>query len=82
MVNIQSVIRGMNPTAKEFTVVDGTPRFALHYLAGQRYAISKNVSLKEALRKIGPWTALRVEDNSDIGHFFNLSIHDAAVDLV
>ncbi len=81
MVSVQSVIRGINPTEIDLDVIDGTPRFALHYLAGQRYAINHGTSLKRAFLRIGPWTTLRVNDINDVAHFFNLSIHSADVDI-
>ena len=73
--------RGINPTEIDLDVIDGTPWFALHYLAGQRYAINHGTSLKRAFLRIGPWTTLRVNDINDVAHFFNLSIHTADVDI-
>lgn len=77
MTSFQSVNLGLNPSDNAFTCgVAGEHRFALHYKAAQRVAEENRWSLKQAFRAIGPWTNLRLIDAHDVGHFFNLRIHN------
>jgi hypothetical protein len=82
MAGIQSVVLGFTPTENEYTMVDGTHRFAMHYLAAKRIAIQRDISLKDAFRILGPWElSPRLMDESDIGDFFNLANHRATLEI-
>ena len=80
MTSVQSIILGVAPTANALSRVSGTSRFALHHRSVQDLAIKSRLTLKDAYRQAGPSENIRVRNRNDIGHFFNLSNHDVAVD--
>lgn len=82
MPGIQSLILGFSPTAKEYTMVDGTHRFALHQLVARKVAIARQINLKSAFLILGPWEATpRLVDGEDLGDFFNLANHSPSFDV-
>jgi len=79
MTSFQSVSLGLKPSGETLSSrVSGEHRFALHYKAVQTVAEKGQMTLKEAFLSIGPWATLRVIDPTDVGHFFNLRIHNEA----
>jgi hypothetical protein len=83
MPDIQSLVLGFDPTANEYTSVDGSHRFALHQLAAKKLATQRNLSLKRAFMILGPWDkSPRLIDEYDIGDFFNLAIHRSSLDII
>jgi len=82
MPDIQSVVLGFAPSNNEYTMINGSHRFALHNLAAKKLAIRRNISLKDAFLILGPWEdTLRLTDEDDLGDFFNLAIHRSTVDF-
>ncbi len=77
MAGVQSLIIGLAPSEEDLTRVEGCHRFAMHYYAARRLATKKNIKLKDAFLRIGPWTTVRTKDPDDSGDFFNLETHDA-----
>lgn len=75
MPGIQSVVLGFSPSADEYTRVDGTHRFAMHYLMARKLAIRRKSDLKRAFIFLGPWQDPRLTDEYDLGDFFNLVNH-------
>lgn len=82
MPDVQSVVLGFAPSNSEFSMVSGSHKFALHNLAAKKLAIRRNISLKDAFLKLGPWEdTLRLTDEDDLGDFFNLAIHRSTVEV-
>lgn len=82
MPGIQSVVLGFSPSDNEYTMVDGTHRFAMHYLVAKKIAIQRNISLKQAFLILRPWEETpRLMDEYDIGDFFNLANHRATLEI-
>ena len=76
MINVQSLIGEVDPSAESLeTIVNGRYRFALHCLAAQRLANKMKLSLKDAFQRLGPWSEIRILDNTFPVEFFNLEIH-------
>ena len=80
-VGVQSLILGIQPSARSLEGIDNVYNFALHYRAAQRYASKYNTTLKEAFVKVGPWTSVYVWRPDDAADFFNLANHDPNLDL-
>jgi hypothetical protein len=73
--SIQCIAVRRLPNEEDWKNIDGTHYYAMHQFAAQTYAIEHQVTLKQALLSIGPWSRPPTfVDESDIGHFFNLSI--------
>jgi hypothetical protein len=81
MTNPHALILGFNPGTGEYDSVEGHHRYALHVLAAQRLASKLNINLKAALARLGPWGAVRVTDEAQLGDFFNLANHSETVRL-
>jgi hypothetical protein len=74
MVAIQSVALGWNPQRNARVSLDGSVRFARHHLAVWIEASNTRCSLKEAYRRIGPWTDVGLLDADNDGDFFNIQL--------
>jgi hypothetical protein len=82
MPSIQSVVLGFSPSASEYTMIDGTHRFAMHQLVARKVAIERKINLKRAFQILGPWEPTpRLVDEDDIGDFFNLANHRPSLDV-
>lgn len=75
MTGFPSVKFGLHPDPRDLDTLEGHYRFALHYRYAQKYANENRTSLKTAFLSIGPWTDVRLIDEADVGHFFNLENH-------
>lgn len=75
MPGIQSLALGFAPSDREYTMVDGTHRFAMHYLVAKKVAMQRNISLKKAFLFLSSWSDPRLMDEEDVGDFFNLVNH-------
>ena len=74
MVAIQSLALGWKPKKSARDSLDGSIRFACHNLAVWIEASDARCSLKEAYRRIGPWTVVEVSDIDDDADFFNIKL--------
>ncbi|MCI0623309.1 MAG: HNH endonuclease [Acidobacteria bacterium] len=75
MTSVQALIIGIAPTENECRSVEGTYRFALHYLAARRLASQRQTNLKDAFLQLKHWQDIRPKDESDLADFFNLVNH-------
>ncbi|RJQ27553.1 hypothetical protein C4565_05015 [Candidatus Parcubacteria bacterium] len=72
MPSIQSLIHGLNPDQENLQMIAGSHKFAMHYRYAQQLANKRQLSLKEAFLKIGPWENVEVIRADDSADFFNL----------
>jgi len=75
MPSVQSLIRGFSPGDDCLGKIDGSHKFAIHYRFAKKFAHTKNLTLKNAFLKIGPWQDIRVINDDDVADFFNLENH-------
>jgi len=76
MPSVQSLIKGLVPSEENLLTIDGSHRYAMHYRFAKKFVFKKNMSLKEAFLKIGPWQDIRVVNEDDVADFFNLENHN------
>jgi hypothetical protein len=82
MPSVQSLILGFDPSEQERSRVEGVHRFALHQRAARKLAVQRKLTLKLAYVRLGPWeSTLRLEDDEDLGDFFNLANHRVIDDI-
>lgn len=79
MVNVQSLIRGIDPSEDGISSIESHYRIALHYRAAQRLAIVKGTTLRDAFLTIKPWQDIRILQRQDTADFFNLANHNHEV---
>ena len=72
MCDVQSLIFGIDPSDAVLGDIHGSHKFALHSRAAFALAYEKQISLREAYMKLGPWSHARIRDNDDVCDFFNL----------
>ena len=73
MVDIQSMIHGLDPSQEELRRIPGSRRFSLISRQACQLADRKSMTLKEAFQEIGPGIEPYVLDSQDVADFFNIS---------
>jgi hypothetical protein len=73
--DVHSLFVGMNPDRNHLAHLSFAHRYAIFNRAAFSIAIEQQISLKNAFRKMGPWTEPRVTDGDLVADMFNLSTH-------
>jgi hypothetical protein len=81
MAAVQSVVLGCRPPPRAIASVNPELRYALLHFAAWRFAGDRHLSLKDAFRQIGPWTAIRIKDAEGDCDFFNILNHQEVPDF-
>jgi len=74
--DIQAFVISRDPSENELTHISGRMRFAMHNRAVRAYAKKRNVSMRDAYLRLGPWLTKPWHLDDDVGDFFNLANYE------
>lgn len=74
--DVHSLIISSEPSSNELSSIPGRMRFAMHNRAIRAFARKRNVTLKDAYLRLGPWLTEPWFLDEDVGDFFNLANYE------
>jgi 5-methylcytosine-specific restriction endonuclease McrA len=73
--DVHSLFLGFEPTPRSLSQVKFAHRYALYNRTAFAVAINMQLTLRQALLKLGHWADLRLHDSNEICDMFNLKTH-------